>query len=129
MKTFLEAIAQMEGFYVVGSRPQRNNNPGDLVYSSEAIRFGATGTDGRFAIFPDAETGWKALQGWFSVPARFDSSGNLIGGYLGATIEQAINRFAPPSENNTAGYVAFVANATGLSQDTLLTEDLLTLPV
>lgn len=128
MKTFLQTIAQMEGYYVAGSRPARNMNPGDLEYGDESIRFGATGTDGRFAIFPDAETGWKALQQWLSIPAKFDSQGNLVGGYLGATIQQAIWRFAPPNENNSAGYLQYIVDKTGLAPHQLLTEDVLQTP-
>ena len=128
MKTYLQAVATMEGFYESGSRPARNLNPGDLEYNDESIRFGATGTDGRFAIFPDVETGWKALQRWFSIPARFDRNGNLIGGYLGATLAQAIHRFAPPSENNTANYILYVAKETGLAQTAMLTEAILQTP-
>ena len=128
MKTFLQAVATMEGFYVTGDRPQRNNNPGDLEYGDESIRFGATGTDGRFAIFPDVETGWKALQRWFSIPARFDRNGTLVGGYLGATIAQAIHRFAPPGENDSNGYVSRVVEMTGFAPSTILTLHLLQTP-
>ena len=124
----LEAIAHQEGFYKEGSRPQRNNNPGDLTYCGETIAFGATSGDPRFAMFPDAVTGWNALRRWLSVPAHFDASGRLVGGYLGSTIEQAINRFAPPNENDTAGYVAYVCAQTGLDAQTKLTADLLSVP-
>src|SRR4029077_16794003 len=53
------AIAQFEGFNTAGSRPARNNNPGDLKYAGQP---GATGQDAQgFAIFPDAESGFQAL--------------------------------------------------------------------
>jgi hypothetical protein len=122
--TLLEAIARMEGFYEEGSRPNRNNNPGDLAYGSEALRFGASGSDGRYAVFPNADIGWTALRRWLSVPAEFEN-GQLVAGYLGATIEQALNRFAPPSENNTNAYVVNVCSWTGLMPDTRLTVGLL----
>lgn len=120
--TFIEAIAREEGFNEDGSRPQRNNNPGDLIYGPEAERFGATSGDSRFAIFPDAKTGWEALRRWLSVPASFEG-GALVGGYLGATVEQIINRFAPASENNTAAYVANVCGWSGLTPDTIITSE------
>jgi hypothetical protein len=140
MKTFLQAGATMEGFYKAGARPQRNNSPGDLDYCDEAIRFGATGSDGRYAIFPDARTGWKAYQDWYSVPAHFTAtnpgdgrplgpSGYLVGGYLGATIAQAIWRFAPPSDNNnSSGYIDFVCTETGLLKTAELTANILETP-
>lgn len=123
--TFLEAIAREEGFYQDGSRPQRNNNPGDLVYAPESIHFGATGSDGRFAIFPTVEMGWDALRRWLSVPARFDPAGDLVGGYLGATVRQAINRFAPPFENNTSQYVLNVCAWAEVDPNAILTEEML----
>ena len=126
--TLLEAIAREEGFYVADSRPQRNNNPGDLEYNSETIRFGAAAGDPRFARFTDAKIGWQALRSWLSIPAKFDADGNLVGGYLGATIEQAIHRFAPPSENDSDAYVANICAWTGLRPTDKLTIDLLLLP-
>lgn len=123
--TILQAMARQEGFGVPGARPTVNNNPLDLEFGPEASEFGATGTDGRFAIFPDAETGWNAGRRWLSVPARFDANRNLVGGYMGATIEQAINRFAPPVENETSAYVQNVCKWTGLTPTTILTPQLL----
>lgn len=121
----LTAMAHMEGFFVTGTRPQRNNNPLDLSWGPEAEKFGATGGDPRFAIFPDAATGWEAGRRWLSVPAKFDSNGNLVGGYMGATVEQAINRFAPPVENDTANYVTYVCQAVGCAPTDVLTAELL----
>lgn len=44
-----------------GSRAWRNNNPGNIEYGGFAKSMGATGTDGRFAIFPDVATGRNAM--------------------------------------------------------------------
>ena len=127
MQTVIEAMATMDVFYKPGSRPQRNNNPLDLTYCSESEAFGATHGDPRFAVFPDVATGWNAARRWLSVPAKFgkDAQGNpvLIGGYLNATIEQAINRFAPPVENDTSNYVSYVCSQTGLTPESVLTVD------
>jgi hypothetical protein len=128
VKTLLQAIATEEGFYVAGSRPQRNANPGDLEWGGEAKEFGATHGDPRFAVFPDSTTGWKALKRWLSIPAKFDASGSLVGGYLGATLEQAINRFAPPVENDTDGYLDTVVQNTGLASSSILTLEMLETP-
>jgi hypothetical protein len=126
--TLLQAIAHMEGFYELSSRPQRNNNPGDLSWGPEARGFGAIQGDPRFAVFPDPTTGWNALQRWLSVPARYDAAGDLVGGYLGATLKQALNRFAPPSENDTLIYLATVTKNTGLTPESRLTSFLLETP-
>lgn len=127
--TFLAAMAVEEGFFKPNSRPERNNNPLDLIWCQETAHFGATGGDPKFAIFPDAATGWSAAKKWLSVPARFDKDGNLIGGYLGATIEQVIRRFAPVADgNNTEAYIDGVCRNTGLSGTAILTLDLLVLP-
>lgn len=123
----LEAIAHEEGFFKLNSRPARNNNPGDLMYGNEAIRFGATHSDGRFAVFPDVLTGYNALRRWLSIPAVF-KNGKLEGGYLGATIEQVIYRFAPPFENRSDLYLSYVLHVTGLEAHTILTSEMLVVP-
>lgn len=147
--TLLQSFSVSEGFPVPGSRPRVNNNPGDLIWGCEAESFGATHGDrpsasgykeySGFAVFPDAATGWKALQRWLSVPAHlhagpvnglfFDPNGTtLVGGYLGATLAQVIHRFAPPSENNTAAYISGMCERTGLTPETVLTKALLQTP-
>jgi hypothetical protein len=136
----LEAIAHEEGFTVQGSRPSRNFNPGDLIYGPESVAFGAVSSDGHFAIFPDIATGWNALRRWLMVPARlvnheipgyfFDPNGTtLVGGYQGATLAQVIYRFAPPGDNNdSAGYLAYVSEQTGIPTTAKVTEDMLSVP-
>lgn len=42
-------------------RGDRNNNPGNIEYGPFASAHGATGTDGRFAVFPDWNTGANAM--------------------------------------------------------------------
>jgi hypothetical protein len=137
--TLLQAIAHMEGFYELNSRPQRNNNPGDLSWGTEAQAFGATHGDPRFAVFPNAATGWVALQNWLSRPAKLvnhpveglflDPNGTTLeSGYLGATLAQVIHRFAPSSENNTQLYIDTVCKNTGLTPATRITSFLLETP-
>ena len=88
-------------------RNLRNNNPGNIVDGEFARRHGAIGSDGRFAIFPDAETGSRAMD------ALLESYGRR--GY--DTLREVIGRWAPPSENNTSAYVASVAKRLGVSPD------------
>lgn len=90
--TLMSAIATAEGFWVDGSVPQRNNNPGDLDFASQT---GAVAS-GRFA--------------------QFDSVGRGIAASLrqilkdiqsGATLRTLIYTWAPPSDGNaTATYLA-----------------------
>lgn len=94
-----------------GSRAWRNNNPGNIEYGDFARSHGAVGTDGRFAVFPDYETGRQA---------KYDLLFNT-GSYRGLTIEQAINRYAPPSENDSGAYSAEIARAAGVPVGTPLT--------
>ncbi len=107
--TLAEAIARMEGFYRPGTRPNRNNNPGDIEYGKFAIAHGATGIDGRFAIFPTPEAGLAALTALLET-----------GSYKGATLTSAIHRYAPPDENDTQRYINMVSQWTGIQPDALI---------
>jgi hypothetical protein len=97
MMTFMEAVGREEGVLVPGSRPYRNNNPGDIEWGKFAAAHGATGGDPRFAIFPDLATGYACML------ALFQSNG-----YAGLTVEEALNKWAPPVENQTNIYVEHV---------------------
>lgn len=54
-----DGIAFAEGFYVSGSRPRRNNNPGDLT---KTLGFPSSGFDGMYVIFQTLDIGWQALR-------------------------------------------------------------------
>lgn len=88
---------------VGGSRSWRNNNPGNIEYGDFARRYGAIGTDGRFAIFPDEATGQRAR-------AALIFNGDK---YRNLTLTQAIERYAPSSENHTTAYQQRVLAAVG----------------
>ncbi|HEY0264212.1 MAG TPA: hypothetical protein VGC07_06795 [Granulicella sp.] len=107
--TFLEAVAREEGFYIAKTRPQRNNNPGDIEWGKFTQAHGATAGDPRFAIFSTPEAGFACMK------ALFQSSG-----YKGLTIAQALNRWAPPVENQTNLYIVNVCKWTGLTPDTVI---------
>jgi hypothetical protein len=95
-----------------GARNWRNHNPGNIEYGPFARSFGAIGTDGRFAVFPDYETGRRAKAGLL-----FDSKG-----YRNKTIFGAISRYAPEFENDTMGYARAVAKSLGVSINTKLSD-------
>lgn len=106
---FLTAVAREEGFYVQGTRPNRNNNPGDIEAGRFATAHGATDSDGRFAIFPDIKAGFKAMAALFLAPA-----------YINLTVAQALNRWAPPVENETNQYIKNVCIWVGCKDSDLI---------
>ncbi len=58
-----DAIAFAEGFFVAGSRPHRNNNPGDL---ERDLTSKGKGWDGPYVIYATPQKGWDdffALRG------------------------------------------------------------------
>lgn len=104
---------------VGGSRAWRNNNEGNLEFGKFAKAHGAIGTDGRFAIFPDEETGRRAKEALI-----FESNGgkylanNPLDygkgiGYRDKTLLQTIAAYAPSGENNTARYQKTILSAVG----------------
>lgn len=134
------AFAREEGFcdgnyqVLTDKRPGRNNNPLDLEWNAETQSFGATSGDPRFAVFPDLETGWNAGRRWLSVKARYETvptslmypkGRRLAHGYLGATIEEVVFRFAPTNENNSMSYLRNICAFSEITPDTILTTELL----
>ena len=94
-----------------GVRNWRNNNPGNLEMGAFARSFGAVGSDGRFAVFPTLADGTKAKE-----ELLFGSKSK----YANLSITDALNRYAPPNENNTAAYIKSVASAVGVDPGTIL---------
>lgn len=90
--------------HVGGTRAWRNNNPGNIRMSDFSRRAGAIGEAGGFAVFPDEQTGQRAVKQLL----RGKSYNNL-------TIANAVSRYAPPSENNTVAYQRSIERLTGLS--------------
>lgn len=96
----------------------RNNNPGNIRTSADKW-LGKTGADSRgFVIFDTLPHGYRALF-------------KLLQGYMAKgfdTIDKVINRWAPPSENDTEVYIKNVVKRTGIPRYQKLTRsDLYTL--
>jgi hypothetical protein len=85
---------------LTGSRPIRNNNPGNLEYGPFAQSQGAVGSDGRYAVFPTKDTGWQAKINLLKTNT-----------YQSLSIKDAFNRYAPPSEN--PNYIRDLQQRTG----------------
>lgn len=84
-------------------RGLRNNNP--LNLEATVNWDGMTGSDGRFAQFSDVNAGWAAA----------DRNLQTYASKYGInTVAGIINRWAPPSENDSGAYAAQVARAVGV---------------
>ncbi len=82
-----------------GIHPYRDNNPGDIVSGRFVNSRGAVGADGRFGVFSSTGKGKAALDALLHSP-----------GYSSLSINDAVSRYAPGFENNTAGYQQFLQN-------------------
>lgn len=92
-----------------GSRAWRNCNPGNIRKGDFSINCGAIGDDGSFAIFPSEDIGMKAIITLFRSQA-----------YINLSLKDAIFRYAPPNENNSAAYLNFINTNTGIAVTTPL---------
>lgn len=91
-----------------GSLAWRNNNPGNIKMGDFAKSMGAIGVGpGGFAIFPDEATGERAIHALL----KTNSYNNL-------SIAKAMERYAPPKENDTELYIRQITKATGLDRNT-----------
>lgn len=92
-------------FRVDGSRPFRNNSPGNLKSGDFADTHGRLADDGGFAVFPTRDAGEKALRTLLFQP---DSK------YRNMPVDSAIGRFAPKEDDNdTERYKKFVRSRVG----------------
>jgi len=104
-----QLIAREEGFGVVGAKPTRDHNPGDLEHAP-----GVQAWDGAIGIEPSDDQGWSDLERQLQLYAE-----------RGLTMRQMIEIFAPPNENNTLSYLNFVCDALGCDASTTVSEALL----
>lgn len=87
-------------------RGYRNNNPLNIRLSSANIWQGevSKNTDGIFEQFVSMEYGYRAA---LKLLRNYITKDGLT------TVAQIINKWAPSSENNTAGYIQRVCQSTG----------------
>lgn len=82
----------------------RNNNPGNIRFTGVQWQ-GMIGKNQGFMVFDTIQAGTRALAKLLFVYVN----------YLGyKTIDDIINHYAPPSENNAAAYKADVSDITGV---------------
>jgi len=82
--------------------PKFCNNPGNIRPGNKQIDALAMGTissiNGEFLYFPNEEQGFKALKLLLQTK------------YAENTIQECIQKYAPPSENNTSKYIQDICN-------------------
>lgn len=93
-----------------GTIAWRFNNPGNLRPGSKyKLHIGQGHTaSGVFLIFPTPEAG------------REEKKGLLLRKYKEDTISQMLYTYAPPSENDTEGYINSICKKTGFSRDRII---------
>jgi len=103
-----QAIAGAEGFYVQGSRPQRNHNPGDMT---QDLIGKAVGTDGPFVVYANDADGWANL--YAQINMWYSGASNNADGT--STISDLSSFYTTTQKSSWA---VNVANGLGVSVDT-----------
>lgn len=88
------------------ARGERNNNPGNLRHGEPWQGLSAQQTDKDFCQFVSPEYGIRAIYKLFQTYQNRDKLN---------TVEKIIDKYAPPNENNTAGYINRAAKDIGVS--------------
>lgn len=94
------------------SRGLRNNNPGNIRRSR--VRYKGEVRPSRDPDFKEFSTMAYGYRAVFVLLDTYRSRYGLT------TIRQMLNRYAPPTENFTEGYVRFVADYTGVMPDEVI---------
>jgi len=101
-----------EGYYENwsgGSLTWRLNNPGAIEWGAFAIEHGAIGNANRWAIFPNYQTGYNAASSLLNSNR-----------YSRLTVNEAIGKWAPDNENDTAAYQRFIKSKTGINPNSIM---------
>lgn len=88
------------------ARGERNNNPGNIRHGSKWQGLSAQQTDPSFCQFVSPEYGIRAI---YKLLQTYQKKYELN------TVESIIDRYAPPNENNTTGYINRAAKDIGVS--------------
>jgi hypothetical protein len=92
-------------------RGLRNNNPLNIRHNADVFQGEIKGKDKSFKTFSAMEYGYRAA---FVTLGTYLSRGQN-------TIEKIITKWAPPSENDTAGYIKSVEKYSGVPRTKELT--------
>ena len=101
---------------MIETRGERNHNPGNIDRHDSTLWQGMAHdqTDSRFVVFSDPHYGIRALA---KVLLSYYRKHGLN------TVHGIIDRWAPPSENNTGAYVNHVASILGVGIDAQIDVD------
>ena len=111
MSKLAHVMAAEEGDNVIGSIPQRRNNPLDLRHSPHSSHTGEGPDD--IGIIDTPEDGWADAERQLRIYAS-----------RGLTVAQMIAVLAPSTENNTSQYIDYVCANMPCSPDTLVSDAL-----
>lgn len=114
-KKWADAIQEFEG-WAIGTRSQRNNNPGNLRFTDYTRSLGAfAGDDKGFCIFKGYDAGYAALK-QFLTDAK---DGKLKSYRSDMTLLQFYSIYAPDTDHNDSlTYASFIAKRLGVDIDT-----------
>ena len=82
--------------FIKDTRGFRNNNPGNIRHGSKWRGLAPNQNDTAFCTFINVEHGIRAI---FKILNTYEKKHNLV------TVEDIINRYAPPVENDTGAYI------------------------
>lgn len=105
-----------------GTRNLRNNNPGNIVYNEYSKSLGAIGSQNGMAVFPDMETGSKAMTTLLTSNSYQNAPAVPSQGLNQGSVGAAIYKWAPPNENDSKSYVQYIEKRTGLPANKPLSE-------
>ncbi|AYA40374.1 structural protein [Xenorhabdus nematophila] len=91
------------------TRGIRNHNPGNIRHGDKWQGLRDTQTDKSFCQFVTPEYGIRAM---LKILRNYERK------YGDNTIRQFISRWAPPNENDTQGYIAYVCKSVGIASST-----------
>ena len=108
VKQLAEAMAEFEGFYTVGTRAFRNNNPLNVKYVGQALAIGKD--DKNFCIFKTPDDGWTTGIALLRI--------KLFDKFFNGTISDVIKNWTSgdPVENQN-NYINFVCKKLGITPD------------
>ncbi|EHF3470690.1 TPA: structural protein [Proteus mirabilis] len=93
------------------ARGERNNNPGNIRHGSKWQGLSAQQTDKDFCQFVSPEYGIRAI---YVLMRTYEKKYGLC------SIREIINRYAPPKENNTEGYIQRTAKELNVNAEDCL---------